>query len=67
MNSPEIMAAKMICKSLDALTRELWLLRTGVGDEGSAQMEDEKLEGSPQVANENNFLKSTGEGRQFQL
>lgn len=47
MNSPEIMAAKMICKSLDALTRELWLLRTGAGDEGSAQMEDEKLEGSP--------------------
>lgn len=65
--NPMITAAKMICKSLDALTRELWLLRTGAGDEGSAQMEDEKLEGSPQVANENNFLKSTGEGNHFQL
>ena len=45
--NPMITAAKMICKSLDTLTRELWLLRTGAGDEGSAQMEDEKLEGSP--------------------
>ena len=45
--NPMITAARMTCKSLDALTRELWLLRTGVGDEGSAQMEDEKLEGSP--------------------
>lgn len=28
MNSPEITAAKMICKSIDALTREIYLLRT---------------------------------------
>ena len=27
MNNPEIMAAKMICKSVDALTREIYLLR----------------------------------------
>ena len=27
MNAPEIMAAKMICKSIDALTREVYLLR----------------------------------------
>lgn len=27
MNSPEIAAAKMICKSIDALTRELYLIR----------------------------------------
>lgn len=28
MNSPDITAAKMICKSIDALTREIYLLRT---------------------------------------
>ena len=28
MNSPYITAAKMICKSIDALTREIYLLRT---------------------------------------
>ena len=27
MNSPEIAAAKMICKSIDSLIRELYLLR----------------------------------------
>lgn len=30
MNSPEITAAKMICKSIDALTREIFLLRKDI-------------------------------------
>lgn len=32
MNSPEVTAAKMICKSVDALTREIYLLRKDVLD-----------------------------------
>lgn len=32
MNSPEITAAKMICKSVDALTREVYLLRKDILD-----------------------------------
>lgn len=32
MNSPEITAAKMICKSIDALTREVYLLRKDILD-----------------------------------
>ena len=32
MNSPEVTAAKMICKSIDALTREIHLLRKDVLD-----------------------------------
>lgn len=32
MNSPEITAAKMICKSIDALTREIHLMRKEVLD-----------------------------------
>lgn len=30
MNSPETTAAKMICKSIDALTREIFLLRKDI-------------------------------------
>lgn len=30
MNSPEITAAKMICKSVDALTREVYMLRNDI-------------------------------------
>ena len=30
MDSPEIKAAKMICKSIDALTREIFLLRKNI-------------------------------------
>ena len=30
MNAPEITAAKMICKSIDALTREIFLLRKDI-------------------------------------
>lgn len=30
MNSPEITAAKMICKSIDALTREVYMLRKDI-------------------------------------
>lgn len=32
MNSPEITAAKMICESIDALTREVYLLRKDILD-----------------------------------
>ena len=32
MNIPEITAAKMICKSIDALTREVYLLRKDILD-----------------------------------
>lgn len=32
MNSPEVTAAKMICKSIDALTREIHLMRKEVLD-----------------------------------
>lgn len=32
MNSPEITAAKMICKSIDALTREVYMLRKDILD-----------------------------------
>lgn len=32
MNSQEITAAKMICKSIDALTREVYMLRRDLND-----------------------------------
>lgn len=50
MNSPEVTAAKMICKSLDALTREVWMLRKDIlegkklNDEMKGlEMEDEQI------------------------
>lgn len=30
MNSPEITSAKMICKSIDALTHEIYMLRMDI-------------------------------------
>lgn len=42
MNSPEITAAKMICKSIDALTREVYMLRKDVAEKDI--LEKEKLE-----------------------
>lgn len=32
MNSAEVQVAKMICKSLDALTREVYMLRRDLND-----------------------------------
>lgn len=42
MNSPEITAAKMICKSIDTLTREVYMLRKDIleGDKLNEEMEE---------------------------
>lgn len=42
MNSPEITAAKMICKSIDTLTREVYMLRKDIldGDKMNEEMEE---------------------------
>lgn len=42
MNHPEIMAAKMICKSIDALTREIYLLRKNTEDKEQEKSESEE-------------------------
>lgn len=39
MNSPEITAAKMICKSIDALTREVYMLRKDVAEKDILEKE----------------------------
>lgn len=39
MNNPEIMAAKMICKSVDALTREIYLLRKSTEEKAQPKQE----------------------------
>lgn len=44
MNSPEITAAKMICKSIDALTREIHLLRKDVLDGRKLKAEMRELD-----------------------
>ena len=50
MNSPEITAAKMICKSIDALTREIHLLRKDVLDGWKLNAEMRELdEGADQT------------------
>ena len=51
MENPQIKAAKMICKSIDALRKEIHMLRMDVlhGEELKEQMKDldEFSEGSP--------------------
>lgn len=66
MNSPEVTAAKMICKSLDALTREVWMLRKDIlegkklNDEMKGlEMEDEQI---PPPGNRTGYSGSTGRG-----
>lgn len=50
MNSPEITAAKMICKSIDALTREIHLLRKDVLDGWKLNAEMRELDkGADQI------------------
>lgn len=50
MNSPEVTAAKMICKSIDALTREIHLLRKDVLDGWKLNMEMRELDkGADQI------------------
>lgn len=44
MNSPEITAAKMICKSIDALTREVYLLRKDILEGWKLNCEMEELD-----------------------
>lgn len=50
MNSPEIMDAKMICKSIDALTREVYLLRKDILEGWKLNVEMEELDkGNKQI------------------
>ena len=50
MNSPEVTAAKMICKSIDALTREIYLLRKDVLDGQKLNAEMRELDkGADQI------------------
>ena len=42
MNNPEIMAAKMICKSVDALTREIYLLRKSAEEKAQPKQEEKE-------------------------
>lgn len=67
MNHPEIMAAKMICKSIDALTREIYILRKSV-EEKAQPKQEEKEDQIPPWALEmrKKFLLLVG-GRGFQL
>ena len=44
MNSPEITAAKMICKSIDALTREVYMLRRDLNDKDTLKKMLEELD-----------------------
>lgn len=54
MDSPKIKAAKMICKSIDALRKEIHMLRMDMlyGEELKEQMKDldESSEGSPPLS-----------------
>lgn len=50
MNSPEVTAAKMICKSIDALTREIHLMRKEVLDGQKLNAEMRELDkGADQI------------------
>lgn len=50
MNSAEVTAAKMICKSLDALTREVYMLRRDLNDKDKLdEMIEELDKGSDQI------------------
>ena len=42
MNNPEIMAAKMMCKSVDALTREIYLLRKSAEEKAQPKQEEKE-------------------------
>lgn len=44
MNSPEITAAKMICKSIDTLTREVYMLRRDLNDKDKLKKMLEELD-----------------------
>ena len=62
MNNPEIMAAKMICKSVDALTREIYLLRKSMEEKAQPKQEEKENQIPPWVwKNEKKFF-ATGRG-----
>ena len=71
MNSPEITAAKMICKSIDTLTREVYMLRKDIldGDKMNEEMEElDKGAGQipiPTIGRSRPVL--LAEGKHFQL
>lgn len=66
MNNPEIMAAKMICKSVDALTREIYLLRKSAEEKAQPKQEEKENQTPMGMENEKKFLLLVG-GRGFQL
>lgn len=72
MNSPEITAAKMMCKSIDALTKEVYLLRKDILDgwELNAEMREldkgaEQIPPLPTIGRMRPAL--LAEGKHFQL
>lgn len=65
MNSPEITVAKMICKSIDALTREVYLMRKAMEkkhpeNEGNKEKEEVKVEIPPTLGS---FIRDASTGR----
>lgn len=50
MENPQIKAAKMICKSMDALTREVYMLRRDLNDKDKLkEMLEELDKGAGQI------------------
>lgn len=66
MNSPEITAAKMICKSIDTLTREIYMLRKYISEKENLEKEmlelDKGLEDIPPAHDRMDHPASTGRG-----
>lgn len=64
MNSPEITAAKMICKSIDTLTREIYMLRKDVDEKDILEKEmlelDKGLKDIPPAHDRTGHPASTG-------
>lgn len=62
MNHPEIMAAKMICKSIDALTREIYLLRKSVEEKAQPKQEEKEDQIPPLGVGNEKKIFATGRG-----
>lgn len=62
MNSPEITAAKMICKSIDALTREVYLTRKMMAKNYFENVVDEQKIEIPPTRESHSCAGSTGRG-----
>ncbi len=71
MNIPEITAAKMICKSVDALTREVYLLRKDILEGWKLNAEIEELDKEPKQIptpyDPSPDVSLLAEGKHFQL